>query len=270
LTLRGKTDDQVGGHDQEVPLPPARVPLALAGEGDADQGLGEQHEAGDHRGRQQVWPQAEDRPVAGGAGCVDDRADDREDGEQASPRGLAVRPVERGQIQDGPDEPPAHRHQHGDAQEPAVADHERSEPGPHVDERGRRRERRADEQAHRDRDLEARVVPGEEHAACPERVKPHEAAGRHEGEREEKHPRVAAAVCRLAGREAEHERDRPHQPEEHEVDAVVLEVRVELRAQQQRSEPDQRQRDCEELGDRSCADPLPRRAHRMAVRIFVG
>jgi hypothetical protein len=50
---------------------------------------------------------------------------------------------------------------------------------------------------------------------------------------------------------------------------VVLEVRVELRAQQQRDEPDQRQRDGEELGDRSCADPFPGRAQRVMARFLV-
>ena len=56
LALGREADHQVGGDDQPVPLPPARVPLALAGERDADQRLGEQDEAGDDRGREQLRP----------------------------------------------------------------------------------------------------------------------------------------------------------------------------------------------------------------------
>src|SRR5262245_37389863 len=32
FALRGETDDQIGGHDQRVPLPPAGMPRALAGD----------------------------------------------------------------------------------------------------------------------------------------------------------------------------------------------------------------------------------------------
>jgi hypothetical protein len=152
-----------------------------------------------------------------------------------------------------------------------VAHRQPAEVRPHVDECRGCREPRADQQADRDRDLEARVVVREEDALRPERVEPHEASGRHEGEREEEHSRVSTAFCRLARGKAEHERDRADHSEQHEMHPVVLEVRVELRAQQKRDEPDQRQRDGEELGDRSCADPLPRRAHRVVVaRIVVG
>ena len=66
--------------------------------------------------------------------------------------------------------------------------------------------------------------------------------GRHECERQQQDARVSAPVRGLAGREAEHERDAADDPEDDEVRAVVLEVRVELRPEQQRDEADQRQR----------------------------
>jgi hypothetical protein len=59
-------------------------------------------------------------------------------------------------------------------------------------------------------------------------VEPHEAAGRHERQGEEEHAGVAATVGGLAGGEAESERDRPDQPEEHEVEPGIHEVGVEL------------------------------------------
>jgi hypothetical protein len=138
-----------------------------------------------------------------------------------------------------------------------VTDDERCEAGTLVDEGRREREAGADEQADRDRHLEAGVVGGEEHPGCPDGVEAHEASGRHEREREEQHARVTTALRRLAGRVAEGERDRADQAEEDEMDAVVLEVRVELRPQEQRYEPDQRQGGDKELCDRSDPDPLP-------------
>src|SRR5580765_2259397 len=48
----GVADDQERRHDQAVPLPPARMPLALTGERDAYQRLGEEYEAGDDGRRQ--------------------------------------------------------------------------------------------------------------------------------------------------------------------------------------------------------------------------
>ena len=51
LTADCQADDEVGRDDQSMPFPPARVPLPLARDRDADQRLGEQDEAGDDRGR---------------------------------------------------------------------------------------------------------------------------------------------------------------------------------------------------------------------------
>ena len=96
----------------------------------------------------------------------------------------------------------------------------------------------------------------EEDAGRPDRVEDQEPAGRHEGEREEQDARVAASVGRLARGVAEDERDRADDPEDDEVRAVVLEVRVELRAQQQRDEPDERQRSREQRATTRVTDRL--------------
>src|SRR5229473_3290083 len=50
----GEANDQVGADDQAMPLPPTRVPFALAGERDADHRLGQQQEARDRGRRQQL------------------------------------------------------------------------------------------------------------------------------------------------------------------------------------------------------------------------
>ena len=72
-------------------------------------------------------------------------------------------------------------------------------------------------------------------------MQPEEAAGGHEGEREQQDACVATTVRRLTRRVAEDERDRTDEPEDDEVSLVVLEVRVESRALEQRDETDQRQ-----------------------------
>src|SRR4030095_10971174 len=54
---------------------------------------------------------------------------------------------------------------------------------------------------------------------------------------------------RLTGRIAENERDGTCDPEDHEGKPVVLQVRIELGAQQQRHKPDQWQRSSEDSGD---------------------
>jgi hypothetical protein len=59
-------------------------------------------------------------------------------------------------------------------------------------------------------------------------VKRKEAACRHEGEGEEQDSGIAAAIRSLAGRVAEDEGDGADDPEDDEVEPVVLEVRVEL------------------------------------------
>ena len=97
----------------------------------------------------------------------------------------------------------------------------------------------------------------EEDRRRPDRVEPEEPAGRHEREREEQDAGVAALVGRLACRVAEAERDRADDPEDHEVERIVLDVGIELRPQEQRHEPDQRQRGGEERGRNqgTCARP---------------
>ena len=73
-------------------------------------------------------------------------------------------------------------------------------------------------------------------------MQPQESAGRHERQREEQDAGVPAAVGRLARRVAERERDRAHDPEHHEMERIVLHMRIELRPKEQRDEPDERER----------------------------
>ena len=119
----------------------------------------------------------------------------------------------------------------------------------HVDERRRGCEERAHEQADRDRDLEAGPALREEDALRSEGMEAHEAARRHERQREEQDARVAAPLGRLARRVAERERDPAREAEDQEVRLVVVELGVELRAEEQRDEPDQGQEDREQPGD---------------------
>ena len=242
LAAGGVADHEVRRDDQAVPLPPARMPLALAGERDADHRLREEQEARDDGRRQELPALAEEREVAGRADGVDERADDRDEREEDAARGLAVGTVERRQPRDRPDEPDRHREQHRRAQERAAPDQPRRDRRVDVDERGRSGEPGADEEADRDRDLEARVVAGEEDAGSPVGVDHQEPAGGHEREREELHARVAATVGGLAGHVAERERAGADDAEDDEVEAVVLEVRIEVRPQQERHEADERQR----------------------------
>ena len=62
-------------------------------------------------------------------------------------------------------------------------------------------------------------------------------------------PRVSPPLGGLAGTVAEHEREAADDPEDDEVGSVVLEVRVELPAKQQRGKPDQRERCGEKPND---------------------
>ena len=237
-----EADDQVGRDDQAVPLPPARVPLALTGHGHADHRLGEEEEAGDDRDRQQVPAVPEDDPVADGADRVDDRPGDRQRRHQVVRRRLGVGPFERRQVLDRPDEPRDHHGQHRDPEQATAPNQPGPDPGPDVDERGSRREDRAHEQSNRDRDLEPGVLLREEDRGRPDGVEPEEASGRHERQREEQDARVATPVGRFARGVAERDRDRADEPEDDEVELVVLDVRVELGAQEQREETDERQR----------------------------
>ena len=99
--------------------------------------------------------------------------------------------------------------------------------------------------------------------AVPIACRPEEAAHGHERERQEQHARVAAAVRLLSGRVAEHEREPTDDPEDDEVGPVVLEVRVELLPQEERDEPDERQRRREHPGGyyRSRSRAVLRRHH---------
>ena len=67
----------------------------------------------------------------------------------------------------------------------------------------------------------------EEDAGRPDSVEPEEAARRHERQREEEDASVSASVGRLACRVAEAERDGSDDPEDHEMERVVLDVRIE-------------------------------------------
>jgi hypothetical protein len=80
-------------------------------------------------------------------------------------------------------------------------------------------------------------------------VKREETARRHERKGQEQDacipPLIGSLACRVADNEGHGARD----PEDHEVEPVVLEVRIELRAEQERDKPDQRQRSGEDSGD---------------------
>jgi hypothetical protein len=76
------------------------------------------------------------------------------------------------------------------------------------------------------------MLLGEQNRRRADRVEPHEAAGGHECEREEENARISASVGRLACRVSEREGDRTDDAEDHEVELVVLDVRIELRAEQ--------------------------------------
>ena len=100
---------------------------------------------------------------------------------------------------------------------------------------------------------------------------PQEAARRHERQREQKDAGIAAPVRSLTPRVPEQKRRCARDPEDHEVEWVVLDVRVEPRAKQKRDEPDQRQRGGDEPAgnDSSRARSLPVCAERQALRALV-
>ncbi len=88
-------------------------------------------------------------------------------------------------------------------------------------------------------------------------MEPEEPAGRHERQREKQDAGVAPLIGRFSCRIAEAERDRADDPEDHEMERIVLDVGIELRPQEQRYEPDQRERGGEERGrdQGTCARP---------------
>ena len=238
----GQADDHVGRDDQAVPLPPACVPLALARDRHADERLREEQEARDDARRAACSSGA-------GRGASSARRRPRT---PPCPRSRSLRgdlrwrprrPVPgAGHACHRPREPHAHGAEDGDTQQRSMPDQRRCEARTEVDEGRAGGEDRTDHQPDRDRDLETGTVAGEEDVGGAQGVEPEEAPGRHEREGEQEHAGVAAPICRLARRVAEHERERAREPEDDEVEPVVLEVRVEARPEEQRDETDERQR----------------------------
>ena len=187
----------------------------------------------------------EDLPVAQGTRAYMTVPTTAKRRKEAAGRRLAARIAQRGQVQDRPDEPAAHREQDGAAQEGAVLNQVRPDRGANVDERRADREHGADEQPDRDRDLESGVLLGEEDPGRSERMEPEKAAGRHERQRQQENARIAAALGRLPCGVAENERQAADDPEDDEVRAIVFEVGIELLTQQQRDKPHEGQREGE-------------------------
>jgi hypothetical protein len=129
-----------------------------------------------------------------------------------------------------------------------VPDHEWRDLGADVDERRSCREDGTHQQPHRNGDLKACVVVREPDAGRPDGVKREETAGRHERKGQEQDacipPPIGSLACRVTDNEGHGARD----PEDDKVKPVVLEVRIELRAEQQRNKPDQRRRSGEDSG----------------------
>ena len=242
VTIRPCHSHQLACHLRQVP--PHRDP---------DHRLGQEQEAGDDGHGQRVPAPPVDRPVASRADRVHRRADDRDDGDQALRRGrLTGRAAQWREARDRPREPQRHRDQDRDAQKRPSADQDRGDPGTDVDERRAEGEHGAHEQAHGNGDLESRVLLGEEDLGRPDGMEAQEAAGRHERQREQKDAGIAAPVRGLARRVPEEERRCAHDSEDHEVERVVLDVRIEPRAEEKGGEPDQRQRGGDEpAGDDS-------------------
>jgi hypothetical protein len=116
------------------------------------------------------------------------------------------------------------------------------------------------------------VVVREQDAGRPDGVKGEETARRHEREGQEQDacipPPIGSLACRIADNEGHGARD----PEDDKVKPVVLDVRIELRAEQQRDKPDQRQRSGEDSGgdDDRCARSLLKRGRRAIAGIVLG
>ena len=161
-----------------------------------------------------------------GAHRVDERPDDSHRRDERAGRRLAARTTQRWQLGNGPDEPPSHHREDAHAQQRPAADQLRPDPGTNVDERRCAREDGAHEQPDGNGDLEAGVFLREEDSLRSDGVQAEEPAGRHEGEREQQHACVTAAIGRLARCVAEDESHAADHPEDDEVRPVVLEVRV--------------------------------------------
>jgi hypothetical protein len=93
------------------------------------------------------------------------------------------------------------------------------------------------------------VLVLEQHRRGAERVQAEEGARGQERERDQQHAGVTAAVGRLPRRVGEHEQARAHAQEQHEVDLVVAPVGIELLAQHERDEPDERQQRRDDPGE---------------------
>jgi len=72
------------------------------------------------------------------------------------------------------------------------------------------------------------VLLREEDAGRPKSVEPKETASRHKSEREEQYAGIPAPLGRLTCRVSEAERHSAYDAEDHEVERIVLYVRIEL------------------------------------------
>ena len=150
------------------------------------------------------------------------------------------------------------------AQQRSMPDQRRREARAQVDERRAGGEDRADHQPDRDRDLETRD------GRCVKRMSGVPRAWRPRKPpvamkaRESRSTRASPApIGGLARRVAEDERERAREPEDDEVEPVVLEVRVELRPEEQRDETDERQRRDDGARQHRRAEPPPPGAGRV-------
>ena len=132
------------------------------------------------------------------------------------------------------------------------------EPRSSVDECRRRYEHGGDDETGRDRDLEPREILADENAGRADRVQRQEGTRREKSHRQEEHPGITPPVGGLTRRVRERDNRQANRQEDHEVNAMVVPSRIEMRAQQQRDETDERQR----RGQRpSCAQRDPRPTH---------
>ena len=185
-----------------MPFPPGRPPVA--GEGDSEHRLGEEHERDDDGEREWPRPVPIEAEVAPDAEAVGDEADDGDRGKWAAcvlGRDGVVERRQRGQRDDGPRR---HVNSEESVEGETVADEKRRGLGVKAD-RGGRREEAGLEEPDRRRDLEAGVLPGQKDSRSRERVQ-HEVARR----REERHPdeeqaRILAPRRRLCEQQAERE-----------------------------------------------------------------
>ena len=152
---------------------------------------------------------------------------DRDHDEKAACGCFAVRPAHGRKVGNRPDEPHTHRDEHDHSEEPPPANERGGDAGTDVDERRPRRKDRTHQEPDRDRNLKTGMFFREEDAGRANSVEPEEPTGGHERQREEQDARVGAPVRRLTRRVAEAECDRAHDPEDHEVERIVLDMRIE-------------------------------------------